>query len=203
MKLYDDRRAPNSRRVRIFLHEKNVTIPIETVDLGSLQHRTDVFSAINPLRQVPALELDDGSVLTESIAICRYFEVLQPEPALFGEGATGQAFVEMWQRRLELHLLAGVQAVFRHLHPMMKAMEVPQVAEWGEANKSKVMHFLLILERELGDRPFIAGDAFSVADITAMVALDFMKAAKLTPPQGLVRISRWHSNVSSRPSASA
>lgn len=203
MKLYDDRRAPNSRRVRVFLREKGMTIPIEPVDLGALQHRTEAFNAVNPLRQVPALELDDGSVLTESIAICRYFETLQPAPVLFGEGAKGQAFVEMWQRRLELNLLAGVLAIFRHLNPMMKAMETPQIPEWGEANKSKVMDFIAVLERELGDRPFIAGDTFSIADITALVALDFMKAVKLAPPLEAVRIRRWHGNVSSRPSASA
>ena len=203
MKLYDGGRAPNPRRVRIFLAEKGITVPIEPVDIGSLQHKSDAYTAINPLQRLPALVLDDGTVLTESIAICRYFEGHQPQPALFGTGPLQTALVEMWQRRIELNLLAGIQAVFRHLHPSMQALEKPQIAEWGEANKPRVMDFLALLDRELADRRFAASDAYSVADITALVAIDFMKPAKLVLPAELKNVARWHAEVSARPSAKA
>ena len=203
MKLYDGGRAPNPRRVRIFLAEKGLTIPTEPVDIGARQHKSEAFTAINPLQRLPALVLDDGSVLTESIAICRYFEALQPEPVLFGSGAKDIALVEMWQRRIELHLLACIQAVFRHLHPSMQAFENPQIADWGEVNKPRVMDFLALFDRELGSRRFAASDAYSVADITAMVAVDFMKPAKLAVPSDLKSIARWHAEVSARPSAKA
>ena len=107
MKLYDGGRAPNPRRVRVFLAEKGITVPIEQVDLGKLAHKSPAYTAINPLQRVPALELDDGTIITESIAICRYFEALHPEPPLFGVGAKEVAMVEMWQRRIELHLLVA------------------------------------------------------------------------------------------------
>jgi glutathione S-transferase len=125
MKLYDGGRAPNPRRVRVYLAEKGIAVPMEQVDLGAMAQKSAAFTAINPLQRVPALELDDGTIITESIAICRYFEVLQPEPPLFGVGAKEAAIVEMWQRRVELHLLWPVSQVFRHSHPAMKAMEVP------------------------------------------------------------------------------
>src|SRR5947208_719950 len=115
MKLYDGGRAPNPRRVRIFLAEKGVSVPIEKIDLGAMEHKTPEFTAINPLQRVPALALDDGTIITESIAICRYFEALRPEPPLFGRGALQEAMVEMWNRRLELHLYGPVSTVFRHL----------------------------------------------------------------------------------------
>src|ERR1043165_1331620 len=120
MKLYDGGRAPNPRRVKVFLAEKGITIAVEQVDLGKLAHKSPEFTAINPLQRVPALLLDDGTIITESIAICRYFEASRPEPPLFGRGAKEAALVEMWNRRMEHNLLAAVAAVFRHLHPAMK-----------------------------------------------------------------------------------
>jgi glutathione S-transferase len=203
MKLYDSGRAPNPRRVRIFLAEKGINVPTEQVDMMAGQHRTPEYTAINPLQRMPALVLDDGTVITESIAICRYFEVLHPEPPLFGTGVLEQARVEMWNRRCELNLLLGVAQVFRHLHPAAKTLEVPQVAAWGEANRSKVLEILTVLEDELGKHQFIAGDTFSVADITAMVAVDFMKPAKVDMPAHLNNVHRWYSEVSARPSAKA
>jgi len=203
MKLYDGGRAPNPRRVRIFLAEKGITVPTEPVDIGAMQHKSEAFKALNPLQRLPVLVLDDGTVLTESIAICRYFETLQPEPVLFGAGAKDVALVEMWQRRIELNLLASIQAVFRHLHPSMQALEKPQVADWGEVNKPRVMDFLALFDRELGNRRYAASDAYSVADITAMVAADFMKPAKLTAPAELKHIARWYAEVAARPSAKA
>lgn len=203
MKLYDGGRAPNPRRVRIFLAEKGISVPTEQVDLGQLQQRSDAYTAVNPMQRVPALVLDDGTVIAESIAICRYFEALQPEPPLFGRGALGSALVEMWNRRIEFHLFLPVATVFQHLHPAMKIMVDPQVAQWGEANKPRVIDFLRFLDGELANRPFVAGPDYSVADITALVAVDFMRVSKLALPDELAHVRRWHEAVSARPSAAA
>lgn len=203
MKLYDAGRAPNPRRVRVFLAEKGVTVPVISIDLARLEHKAPAYVAVNPLQRTPALELDDGTVISESIAICRYFEELHAEPPLFGTGALERAHVEMWQRRLEFGLLGTVAAVFRHLHPAMAEMEVPQVAAWGETNKPRVIEFLRFLDGELADRRFIAGDRFSVADITGLVGLDFMKPAKLSLPDELANVRRWHAELAARPSAQA
>jgi glutathione S-transferase len=203
MKLYDGGRAPNPRRVRIFLAEKGITIPTEQVDLGKLEQRTQAYTAINPMQRVPALVLDDGTVITESIAICRYFEAVQPDPPLFGRGARDSALIEMWNRRVEFHLYMPVSTVFQHLHPAMKAMVDPQVAAWGEANKPRIEDFLRFLDRELKSRPYVVGNDFTVADILAMVAVDFMKVSKLAVPEELADLRRWHALVSARPSAGA
>ena len=203
MKLYDGGRAPNPRRVKVFLAEKGVTLPTEQVDLGALAHKKPEYTAINPLQRVPALELDDGTILTESMAICRYFEALHPEPRLFGQGAKDEAMVEMWQRRVEFHLLVPISQVFRHAHPAMKEMEVPQLPAWADSNKPRVTEFLEILDRELKDRRFVAGDRYTVADITGLVCIDFMKPAKLAVPESLSNLKRWHAEVSARPSAKA
>ena len=203
MKLYDGGRAPNPRRVRIFLAEKGITVPTEPVDLGKLQQRSEAYTAINPMQRVPALVLDDGTVIAESIAICRYFEALQPDPPLFGRRALESALIEMWQRRVELHLFLPVATVFQHLHPAMKIMVDPQVAEWGEANKPRVVDFLRFLDGELQSRAFVAGADYSVADITALAAVDFMRVSKLAVPDDLVHVRRWHESVSARPSAQA
>jgi len=203
MKLYDGGRAPNPRRVKVFLAEKGLTVPLEQVDLGALAHKKPEYTAINPLQRVPALELDDGTIITESIAICRYIEALHPEPRLFGQGAKDEAMVEMWQRRVEFHLLVPISQVFRHAHPAMKEMEVPQVPAWADSNKPRVTEFLEILDRELKDRRFVAGDRYTVADITGLVCIDFMKPAKLAVPESLSNLKRWHAEVSTRPSAKA
>ena len=203
MKLYDAGRAPNPRRVRIFLAEKELNVRIVPVDIGKLEHKAPAFVAVNPMKQTPVLELDDGTIITESIAICRYFEELHPEPPLFGTTALERAQVEMWQRRMEFGLLGPVSAVFRHLHPAMAPMEVPQVAAWGEANKPRVMDFLAILDRHLSGSRFIAGDRFSIADITGLVGVDFLKPAKLALPDEMTHVKRWHAEVAARPSAAA
>ena len=203
MKLFDGGRAPNPRRVRIFLAEKGIEVPLVPVDMGAMEHRSDVVASRNPLRRLPVLELDDGTVLTESIAICRYFEELHPEPPLFGTGAVGRAQVEMWQRRIELHFLGAVANAFRHIHPAMKEWEVPQVAEWGEANKPKALDFMALFDAELATREFAAGDAFSVADITGLIAMDFLKPARIAVPEELAHLRRWHAAIAARPSAAA
>jgi glutathione S-transferase len=203
MKLYDGGRAPNPRRVRIFLAEKGIKVPTEQVDLGALQQRTPAYTAINPMQRVPALVLDDGTVIAESVAICRYFEALNPDPPLFGRGALESALVEMWNRRVEFHLFLPVATVFQHLHPAMKQMIDPQVPAWGEANKPRIVDFLQFLDGELESRPYVAGENFTVADITAFVAVDFMRVSKLDVPAALANLRRWREAVAARPSAAA
>jgi glutathione S-transferase len=203
MRIIETKRAPNPRRVAIFLAEKGIDVPREECDLMTGDLRGDAFSAVNPWQRVPVLILDDGTAISESVAICRYFEELYPEPPLFGAGPQGRAEVEMWNRRVELGLFNAVASVFRHLHPRMAHLEVPQVAPWGEANKDKVECELDRLNRRLAESAFIAGECFSIADITALVAIDFMKPAKLPMPENRVHVMRWHRNVSARPSALA
>jgi glutathione S-transferase len=203
MKLYDAGRAPNPRRVRIFLAEKGIAAPLAPVDLARSEHKSAEFRAVNPLQRLPVLVLDDGTAIAESVAICRYFEETNPEPPLFGEGPVGRAVVEMWQRRLEFGLLNAVGAVFRHSHPGMAEFEVPQVAAWAEANRPRVLEFLEILDAHLADREFVCGSAYTIADITGLVAIDFMKPAKLAVPAHCAHVARWHAAISSRPSASA
>jgi glutathione S-transferase len=203
MRIIETRGAPNPRRVRIFLAEKHISVPFEEIDIMTGASRSAEFTGRNPMQRVPVLILDDGSAISESIAICRYFEELQPQPALFGQGPVGRATVEMWNRRVELGLWAAVASAFRHLNARMSALEVPQVAAWGEANKPKAKEMLALLDAELGARRFIAGDDYSIADITALVAIDFMKPARIERPQGLANLDRWHSDVSGRPSARA
>lgn len=203
MRIIETRRAPNPRRVAIFLAEKGIDVPREERDLMSGDLKQDGFSAFNPWQRVPVLILDDGTAISESVAICRYFEELNPEPRLFGTGALGKAQVEMWNRRVELGLFSAVASVFRHLHPKMAHLEVPQVTPWGEANKGKVECELTRLDRRLAESVFIAGESYSIADITALVAIDFMKPAKLAAPESHANVMRWYREVSSRPSASA
>jgi glutathione S-transferase len=203
MKLFDGGRAPNPRRVRVFLAEKGLEVPLVPVDMGALEHRQQSVSSRNPLQRLPVLELDDGTIITESVAICRYFEELHPEPALFGSGALGKALVEMWQRRIELNLLSSVAQAFRHIHPAMKEWEIPQIPEWGEANKPKAIEFLRLLDHDLGTREFVAGDVYSIADITGLIAIDFMKPARIKVPDECLNVLRWYGAISNRPSAGA
>lgn len=203
MKLYDGGRAPNPRRVRIFLAEKGIDVPLEPVDMAAMGHKSETVTTRNPLQRLPVLELDDGTILAESVAICRYFEELHPEPPLFGTGALGRAQVEMWQRRMELHFLSAVAQAFRHIHPAMKEWEVPQIPEWGEANKPKAIEYLHMLDRHLADSRFIAGEDYTIADITGLVGVEFMKPARLEVPAELENVKRWFAEVSARPSARA
>lgn len=203
MKLYDGGRAPNPRRVSIFLAEKGIEIEKVPVDMGAMGHKSDEITKRNPLQRLPILELDDGTILTESVAICRYIEALHPEPPLMGTDPLDQAKVEMWNRRMELTFLAAVASAFRHTHPAMVEWEVPQVKEWGEANREKAIAFLEFLDRELATRDYIAGPRFTIADITGMVAVGFMKPARIEMPAHLANVARWYEAVSARPSARA
>lgn len=203
MKLYEDQRAPNPRRVRIFLAEKSIEVPRQQLDIMAEEHKAPAILALNPFARLPILELDDGRVICESVAICRYFEAVQPEPPLFGIDAVDQGLVEMWQRRIELSLFMPIAFAFRHSHPRMAHLEVPQVKEWSEANIPKITTMLDFLDGELGQRRFMAGDRFSVADITALCAVDFMKVVRLSLSDGHGNLRHWYGDVSSRPSVSA
>jgi glutathione S-transferase len=203
LKILETRTAPNPRRVRIFMAEKGLQVPYEDLDLMKGALKTPEFTQLNPFQRVPVLILKDGTAISETMAICRYAEEVQPTPPLFGVGARGKAFTEMWNRRMEMGLLLSVAQAFRHLHPAMAHLEVPQVKDWGEANKPRALDILSIMDGELATRPYIAGQAFSVADITALVAVDFMKVARIQRPEELKNLGRWHKDVSSRPSAKA
>ena len=203
LKILETRTAPNPRRVRIFMAEKGIAVPYEDLDLMRGALKTPEFTELNPFQRVPVLILKDGTAISETMAICRYAEESEPAPALFGTGAVGKALTEMWNRRMEMGLLLSVAQAFRHLHPAMAHLEVPQVKDWGEANKPRALEILAIMDRELATRPFIAGQEFSVADITALVAVDFMKVARIQRPEALQNLHRWYNEVSSRPSAKA
>jgi glutathione S-transferase len=203
MLLYNTPLAPNPRRVRIFLAEKGVSLPTRNIDLMSLEHLNADYSRINPLQAVPALVLDDGAVLTESVAICRYVEWLHPEPPLFGRDGREQAFVDMWQRRMEFSLFLPVAFAFRHSHPRMAVLEKPQFPEFAEAQRARAVEAMRFLDRELADRPFVAGEAFTIADITAFVAMELTKLARIEAPAELAHLARWRAAMGARPSAVA
>ncbi|QCK86770.1 glutathione S-transferase [Phreatobacter aquaticus] len=203
MKLYDTQVAPNPRRVRVFMAEKGIEIERVPVDLGKMEQKSAEFTALNPRQRTPVLELDDGTRLCESVAICRYLEAIHPEPNLFGRTPLEIGEIEMWNRRMELDLLATIAGAFRHLHPAMADMEVPQVKEWGERNKARIVGELTFLDQHLKGRDFIAAGRFTNADITGMIGIDFLRPTRVAIPDELVDLRRWHAAVSSRPSAKA
>lgn len=202
MLLYDNALAPNPRRVRIFLAEKGINVQSEQVDLGKGVNRQPAFLAKNPYGGLPVLELDDGTFIAESIAICRYFEETNPKPSLFGDGAKERAQVEMWQRRMELGLLSLVAGTFQNTHDFFKG-RIKQVPDYGAVCKENALARLAWLDGELASRKFIAGDKFSVADITALCAIDFGRASNIRVAPEQKNLTRWHQEVSSRPSAKA
>ena len=202
MKLYDASTAPNPRRVRIFLAEKGISVPVEEVDIVSAQNRSAEFRAKNVMGTLPVLELDDGTTIAESVAICRYFEELQPDPPLMGTDAKDRAAIEMWQRRMEFELFLPITQVFRNGHAFFKG-RIPQVPEYGEVCRKHAEQRLEWLDGVLADRPFVAGERYTIADITALCAIDFgrVSSIRVTPEQP--NLARWHAAVSSRPSAKA
>jgi len=202
MKLYDNVMAPNPRRVRIFLAEKGITVPTEQVDIAKAANRSPEYLAKNPLGGVPILELDDGSILTESVAICLYFEGLHPQPPLLGVDARDKAFVEMWQRRMELGVLSNTAGCFRNTHAFFKG-RIPQVPEYGAVCKEAAAKQLAWLDGELANRRFVAGERYSIADITALVGIDFGKVSDIRVLPEQKNLSRWYQEVSTRPSAKA
>ncbi len=203
MKIYSSTVAPNPRRVRIFLAEKGIEVPYEDVDIGAAVNRKPEFRRnINPMGEVPVLELDDGTHIAESVAICRYFEELHPDPPLFGVGARERALVEMWNRRMEFQVLLPVAQTFRNTSEFFKGRiaQVPQYAEVCRAAAEKIYTWL---DEELAARRFIAGDRFTIADITALCAVDFARVSKIRIRPEQKNLARWREEVSARPSAKA
>jgi glutathione S-transferase len=202
VKLYDSAAAPNPRRVRIFLAEKGIDVPTVQVDIGKAENRQPPFLAKNPMGGLPILELDDGTIIAESIAIMRYFEEKQPEPPLFGVGPEGRANVEMWQRRMEHEVAIPIMQSFRNTHDFFKG-RIPQVPEYGAVCKEAALKRLEWLDEVLADRPFVAGDDYTVADITLLMGIDFGRITKIGILPDQKNLSRWYESVSSRPSAKA
>ncbi len=200
MKIIEARGAPNPRRVRIFAAEKRLDIAYEQIDLLGGAHRAEWFQRLNPYGGVPVLVLDDGTALSETIAICRYLEALEPQPALFGRTPLEAAQIEMWNRRMEFGLFQPVAHVFRHTHPRMAALETPQIPEWAQANRVRAENGLRLLNDRLGESAYVASSTFTVADITAFVAVGFMKVARMERPEGLDHLARWYDEVRARPS---
>jgi glutathione S-transferase len=203
MKIYDFAFAPNPRRLRIFVAEKGLKIPMEQVDLATGKNRTPEMLAKNPAGGLPFVELDDGTHLAESVAICRYLEGLHPEPNLMGKDSREQSFIEMWNRRVELNLFAAAARAFQHTNELFKA-RIKQFPEYGATQRETVANQFKWLDAQIGNKPFIAGDRFTIADITAEVAVDFgVQAAGVPMDPALKNLGRWHQSVSSRPSAKA
>jgi glutathione S-transferase len=202
MKLYDSKMAPNPRRVRIFLAEKGIEVPTVQVDLGKAETRSAEFLARNPMGGVPVLELDDGTQIAESVAICRYFEETHPTPPLFGTDAKDRALVEMWQRRMELELFRSVTGCFQNTHAFFKG-RIEQVPAYGEVCRTTGRKRLAWLDGELANRSFVAGERYTIADITALVAIDFGRVVDIRIAPEHAHLQRWYDAVSARPSAKA
>lgn len=202
MKLYEFTGAPNPRRVRIFLAEKGIKVPYEQIDIGKGQNRSPEFLKLNPMGGLPVLELDDGTELAESVAICRYFEGIQPEPRLMGIDAKDIALVEMWNRRMEFEILSMTAGSFRNTSDFFKG-RIPQVKEYGEICKNAAVKRLEWLDTELANREFIAGPRYTIADITALIGIDFGRTTGIKIQDNQKNLARWHQAVSSRPSAKA
>jgi len=202
VKLYDSQMAPNPRRVRIFLAEKGIEVPTVQVDIGKAENRQPDYLARNPMGGVPILELDDGTVLAESVAICRYFEETQPEPPLLGKGPQERARVEMWQRRMELEVALPIMQCFRNTHDFFKG-RIPQVPEYGEVCRGQAEKRMQWLDGVLAEREFVAGDRYTIADITALVGIDFGRVTGIRVQPEQKHLQRWHEAVSARPSAKA
>lgn len=203
MKIWGDKGGGNPVRVSIFLEEKGVGIPFESVDLLGGEHRQPEFLAKNPAAQVPVLELDDGTCISETTAICRYFERLFPEPPLMGRTPLEEATIEMWQRRIELGFFAAAREVFRHSVPFARALEPVQLPDWAELNRPRVTLGLKMLEPQLTEHRFIAGSDFTVADITAVLPFQMIDMLGIDILDRCPAVARWREDVMARPSVSA
>ena len=203
MKLYDYKAGPNPRRVRIFLAEKGISVPLVHTDIVKREQKSPEFLAKNPIGSIPVLELEDGTCISESVAICRYFEELHPEPPLFGTTPLEKAMIEMWLRRVELNFMVPVGMVWIHGHPLTARL-VKQIPEAADQNRKRVQLGYKLLDDQLADNAFIAGDTYSVVDAILLASLDFANGLVGVPydPE-LTHLKRWHETVSARPSADA
>ena len=195
--------APNPRRVRIFLAEKHVRVPMAQISIPKAEHRTENFLAVNPYGQTPALAFDDGRVLTESVAICRYFEILYPEPPLFGQGAHNIAEVDMWTRRIELRLMTPLSMVWMHTHPWTARIVKPQHTAFGESQRPRVVAAMAEFDRALAGGEWLDGVSYTIADIVLLTTIDFAAFVGVPMPDDLLNLRAWHDRASARPSAQA
>ncbi len=210
MKLYDFALAPNPKRVRVFLAEKGIEIPSVQINTREREQFSDAFRAINPYCTVPVLELDDGTCISESVAICRYFEELHPEPVLMGRDAKDKAVVEMWNRRVEFEGYLSVAETVRNALPLFADRGlpglpggVPQIPALVERGRRSIARFFEHMDARLAESRFIAGDAFTIADITAFVTIGFAGRVDVGVPDSCPHVARWHDEVAARPSAGA
>ncbi len=209
MRLFDCVTAPSPRRVRFFAAEKDLELELVPVDLGSGEQFSADFRAVNPDCVVPALELDDGTCISEVIAICQYLEEIQPEPTLFGDTAVERATAAMWNAKAEQQGLWAVADAYRNFARGLKGHALPgpdkyeQIPELAERSKSRVLSFFKTLDTKLAQSEFLAGDRFTIADITAVVTVDFAARLKMSVDDDAVNLQRWYASVSARPGASA
>ncbi len=203
MKLYGaPMPAPNPRRVRIFLAEKGVDLPETPVDMMKREHKSDEHKARNSLGQVPTLELDDGTCISETVAICRYFDEVQPDPPLFGRTAVEKASVDMWIRRVEFQVMSPVGMYWRHAHPFTARL-LTQFKDFGESNKALYAGAQKWLDAELADKPFVAGETYTMADICLLSTVDFATWIGLPMEAEFANLKAWHDRVTARPSSQA
>ncbi|MBW8294664.1 glutathione S-transferase family protein [Sphingopyxis sp.] len=195
--------APNPRRVRIFAAEKGIDLPSETISIVAGEHKAPAYLAINPRGQTPALKLDDGTVLTESVAICRYLEALHPGTPLFGTTPAEIGVIEMWIRRIELMVMEPIGKIWVHTHPFTARLPTQRFPEYGESNRARALDAFAMCDAGLGSSPWLAGDAFSMADILLLTTIDFAAFVGIPLPEDLARLRAWHDRVSARPSAKA
>lgn len=204
MKLYTSHRAPNPRRVRWVMAEKGIEdVEVIEVDILAGEHRTPEYRKRVGVPHLPSLTLDDGTTISESIAIGRYLESLYPEPNLFGHDAREQAVVEMWTRRAEFYLANPIMLSVRHSHPALAALEATQLPQVAEYNRAAAERFMKTLDRHLAEREFMALDRFTIADIVAVVGLDFARLVRYRPPEEFTNLARWHEACRARPGAKA
>ena len=204
MKLYTSHRAPNPRRVRWVMAEKGIEdVELVEIDIMVGEHKTPEYRTRVGVPHVPALELDDGTTVSESVAICRYLEALHPEPNLFGRDAREQAVIEMWTRRCEFYLANPIMLSVRHSHPALAALEAAQMPQLADYNRLAAEKFMKTLDRRLADHEFLAADRFTIADIVAVVGLDFARLIKYRPPEELTHLARWLETCRARPAAKA
>lgn len=205
MKFYDCKTAPSPRRVRIFIAEKEIDVASIQIDLSSGEQFSEAFRLVNPDCVVPALELDDGTCLSEVLAICHYLESLHPEPALLGMTAEERARILMWNSKIEQQCLLSIADAFRNAAKGLKdrattgPVSYSQIPELADRGRERVVQFFHRLDGQLNDNDFVAGDAYSIADISALVAVDFAGRVKLSIPDDATNLHRWYESVSCRP----
>ncbi|RHW16280.1 glutathione S-transferase family protein [Sphingomonas gilva] len=195
--------APNPRRVRIYLAERGIEVPMKPLSIPAREQKSPEFTAINPLGQVPTLVLDDGTAITESVSICRWFEAEHGQSPLFGRTPTEIALIDMHLRRAEMVLMTPVGMVWAHTHPFTAKAVVPQYKDFGESNRAKVASAMGFFDRQLQGREWLASEDYSMADIVLLTTIDFAGFIGIEMPEDAANLRAWHARASARPSARA